>query len=142
MKTQIDYVGELPLELSRRLHFYRTKLAPRTHRNRAGACLHQSRWPPKRQESVTNRLVFTLNKRLGLHMTMHQFRHMSGKLMLDANPGAYETVAQNLGHSGTKSVVRFYGGTDTKRASRHHAALIEKLREEAKQHRPARRRKT
>lgn len=94
---------------------------------------------PKRQESVTNRLVHVLNKRLGLNMTMHQFRHVAGKLMLDANPGAYETVAQNLGHTGTKNVVRFYGGTDTRRASRHHAKLIEKLRAEAQQRGPGRR---
>ena len=75
-------------------------------------------------------------------MTVHQFRHLAGKLMLDANPGAYETVAQNLGHTGTKNVVSFYGGADTRRASRHHAKLIEKLREEARQRGAKRRRKT
>lgn len=35
------------------------------------------------------------------------------KLMFDAKPGTYETVAQNLGHTGTKNAVSFYGGTDT-----------------------------
>ena len=142
MKTEVDYAGELPLELSRRLHHYRTKLAPELTGTVPKQLFVKSDGSAKTEGAVTNRLVFLLNKRLGLNMTMHQFRHLAGKLMLDANPGAYETVAQNLGHTGTKNVVRFYGGTDTRRASRHHARLIEKLREEARQRDPKRRRKT
>ena len=63
-------------------------------------------------------------------MTAHQFRHLAGKLMLDANPGDYEAVAQLLSHSGTKNVVKFYAGVDTRRAVRHHAKLIETLRDD------------
>jgi integrase len=142
MKTEVDYVGELPLDLSRRLHHYRTKLAPEITGSVPSHLFVTSDGSPKQQESVTNRLVHVLNKRLGLKMSMHQFRHLAGKLMLDANPGAYETVAQNLGHTGTKNVVRFYGGADTRRATRHHARLIEKLREDARQRGDTRRRKT
>lgn len=131
-KTEFDYVGELPLELSRRLHHYRTRLAPAITGSTPTHLFVRSDGRPKGQESVTNRLVFVMNKRLGLHMTAHQFRHLVGKIMLDDSPGAYEAVAQLLGHTGTKNVVKFYGGTDTRRASRHHAKLIEKLREEAK----------
>lgn len=131
-KTEVDYLGELPLELSRRIHHYRTKLAPAITGKVPTHLFVKSDGTPKKPESVVDRLVVTLGNRLGIHMTAHQFRHFAGKLMLDANPGAYETVAQMLGHTGTKNVVRFYGGTDTRRASRHHGALIEKLREENK----------
>lgn len=130
MKTVVDYVGELPVELSRRLHHYRTKLVPAITGKVPSHLFVKTDGKPKREESVTNRLVVTLEKRLGLHMTMHQFRHMSGKLMLDRYPGAYETVAQTLGHTGTKNVVKFYGGVDTRRASRHNAKLIETLRDQ------------
>lgn len=130
MKTEIDYAGELPLDLSRRLHNYRTKLAPELLEVVPTHLFTTSKGTSKKQESVTNRLVYTLNKRLGITMTMHQFRHLSAKLMLDQFPGAFETVAQNLGHSGTRNVVRFYGGTDTRRASRNHGKLIERLRNE------------
>jgi integrase len=140
-KTELDFVAELPLELSRRLHLYRTRLAPQLTGKVPTHLFVATDGRPKRQESVTNRLVVFLAKRLGLSMTMHQFRHLVGKLMLDDNPGAYEAVAQILGHAGTKNVVRFYGGADTRRATRHHARLIEKLRAEANQHR-SRRRKT
>ncbi|WP_421693939.1 hypothetical protein [Aestuariivirga sp.] len=141
MKTEIDYIGELPLDLSRRLHQYRTKLAPAITGRLPKALFVRLDGKPKSQAAVTNRLVLTLEKRLGINMTMHQFRHVSAKLLLDQEPGAYETVAQNLGHTGTKNVVKFYGGTDTRRASRHNGALIERLREEARQRSSTRRKK-
>ena len=141
MKTEVDFVGELPLELSRRLHHYRTKLAPALTGKVPSHLFIRIDGKPKRQESVTNRLELTLKSRLGIPMTMHQFRHLAAKLMLDANPGAFEAVAQLLGHVGTKNAIKFYGGTDTRRATRHQAALIERLGAEAKQRR-SRRRKT
>lgn len=132
-KTEFDYLGELPLELSRRLHHYRTKLVPALTGTKPTHLFIRSDGKPKRPESVVNRLVYTLGKRLGIPMTAHQFRHLCGKLMLDDNPGAYEAVAQLLGHRGTKNVVKFYAGVDTRRAVRHHTKLIEKLREEGRQ---------
>lgn len=90
---------------------------------------------------MKSRRSTTLKKRLGIRMSAHQFRHVSGKLLLDDNPGAYEAVAQLLGHSGTKNVMRFYAGVDTRRAVRHHTKLVEKLRSEG-QERGTRRRKT
>ena len=58
-------------------------------------------------------------------MTAHQFRHLTAKVILDADPGAYETVRQLLGHRNLKTTVNNYAGFDTRRAGRRHAALIE-----------------
>jgi integrase len=129
MKTDIDYVGELPVDLSRRLHHYRTKIVPAITGSVQSHLFIKTDGSPKGQAAVTASLVKIMKLRLGLTMTMHQYRHVSGKLMLDENVGAFEQVAQNLGHSGTKSVLRFYGGVNTRRASRHHARLIERLRQ-------------
>jgi integrase len=74
-------------------------------------------------------------------MTAHQFRHLAGKFLLDDSPGAYEAVAQLLGHTSTKNVVKFYGGPDPRRATRHQAVLIEKLRQEAQLHGSRRRKR-
>ncbi len=74
MKTSINYVGELPADLSRRLHHYRTKLAPLLIGRMPQHVFVTVRGKPKGQASVTERLVYNLNRRLGLHMTMHQFR--------------------------------------------------------------------
>lgn len=137
-KTDRDYLGELPVALSRRLHHYRTKLAPELTGTAPSQLFIRADGRPKKQESVANRLEAMLEKRLGRRMSMHQFRHVCGKLLLDANPGAFEAAAQLLGHSGTKNVVKFYAGTDTRRASRWHAALVERLRDEARKRGPGR----
>jgi hypothetical protein len=55
-------------------------------------------------------------------------RHVAGKLLLDAEPGAFELVKQLLGHSNLKTTVVFYTGLDTSRAVRHHNKLIEETR--------------
>jgi hypothetical protein len=43
----------------------------------------------------------------------------------DAEPGAFETVRQNLGHSNTKTTTGFYAGINSRRAGRHHYRLIQ-----------------
>ena len=62
-------------------------------------------------------------------MTCHQFRHLAAKLILDANPGAYELVRQVLGHKNLKTTTNFYAGPSTKRAGRFYDDLLMKLRE-------------
>ena len=71
----------------------------------------------------------TVLRWLGVKLTPHQFRHIVAKIILDANPGAYELVRQMLGHKNMKTTTSFYAGIDTRRAGRAHAELIMKLRE-------------
>jgi integrase len=68
-------------------------------------------------------------RRVGLKITPHQFRHLAGKLHLDAYPTAHESLRQFLGHADIKTTTRFYAGPNTRRAGRAHAELIRKLRE-------------
>ena len=63
---------------------------------------------------------------LGFVITPHQMRHIAAKLILDRNPGVFETVRQLLGRAAIKSTVSFYAGFDTSRAVRHHDKLIQK----------------
>jgi integrase len=55
--------------------------------------------------------------------------HLAAKIILDANPGAYELVRQLLGHKNMKTTTNFYAGIDTRRAGRAHADLLMKLRD-------------
>ena len=58
-------------------------------------------------------------------LTPHQFRHLSAKVLLDAEPGSFETVKQLLGHKSLKTTVGAYAGIDSRRAARHHQRLVE-----------------
>ncbi len=50
---------------------------------------------------------------------------MSAKVLLDAQPGNFETVRQLLGHKSLSTTVGAYAGIDSRRAGRHHQRLIE-----------------
>jgi integrase len=69
-----------------------------------------------------------LKRRAGVVLTPHQFRHLAAKWILDADPGAFETVTQLLGHKNRKTT-NFYAGINTRRAARHHQKLIERALE-------------
>ena len=46
-------------------------------------------------------------------------------MLLDAEPGSFETVRQLLGHKSLKTTVGAYAGIDSRRAARHHQRLVE-----------------
>jgi integrase len=54
-----------------------------------------------------------------------QFRHLSAKVLLDAQPGNFETVRRLLGHKSLSTTVGAYAGIDSRRAARHQQRLIE-----------------
>ncbi len=84
---------------------------------------------PRTQAAITVSIEKAVRKTLGVDLTPHQFRHLVAKIILDANPGAYELVRQILAHKNLKTTTNFYAGIDTRRAGRAHADLLMKLRE-------------
>jgi hypothetical protein len=56
-------------------------------------------------------------KATGLKMTVHQFRHAAGALILKNRPGEFELVRQILGHRSIATTMRCYIGLETIQAS-------------------------
>jgi integrase len=81
---------------------------------------------PKSQATVAWLIKTFLTRRAGIVLTPHQFRHLNAKILLDAEPGSFETVKQLLGHKNIKTTTNFYAGIDSRRAGRHHQRLIER----------------
>jgi len=67
-------------------------------------------------------------KHVGIRMSVHQMRHVAGKLLLDALPGGHQIVSDLLGHTGLETARRNYTGMNTARAIRHHGKLIDEMR--------------
>jgi integrase len=63
---------------------------------------------------------------VGFHMNPHAFRHLCAKLILDNDPGAHTVVQELLGHKSVETSTAFYAGLSSRRAGRHHHALIMK----------------
>ena len=138
VKNKTELAFDMPPRVAKMLIEYRDRIAPSIIGHRPTRIFVNVDGTPKCQKALA-RLIATYSKaRAGIVLTPHQFRHLSAKLMLDAAPGAFETVRQALGHKSHKSTSRAYAGIDTRRAGRWHQRLVEEAIADQK---PSRRRK-
>ena len=128
IKNKMPLEFEIPTELAERLQIYRNEIAPAITGKRPDAVFVTWAGEPRTQSSVTVAIERTVLRQLGIKLTPHQFRHLAAKIILDANPSAYELVRQLLGQKNIKTTTNFYAGPDTRRAGRAHADLVMKLR--------------
>lgn len=59
-------------------------------------------------------------RELGVRISPHQFRHITGYLYLKAVPGDYETVRVLLGHKSLQTTIQFYAGMETSAAAKRY----------------------
>jgi integrase len=128
-KNGIRLEYEIPAVLADRLVVYRNEIVPAVTGRRHDAVFVTWTGTLRTQGAITTAIERAVAKNLGVKLTPHQFRHLVAKIILDANPGAYELVRQMLGHRNLKTTTNFYAGVDTRRAGRFHAELLMKLRE-------------
>jgi integrase len=60
----------------------------------------------------------------GLRMTVHQFRHAAGALILQARPGEYELVRRLLGHRNVQTTINAYIGLENIHASKIFSKIV------------------
>ncbi len=135
-----DFIAEVPSEVARRLRWYRRTILPRLGADPDGDLFVTAKGIRKNQRTLTGQMLETVDRRLGIHMTAHQYRHLLGSSYLDANPHDTETARLMLGHAWTKTT-RIYVGSQTRRASRAYNAFLFEQRERLKfgRKRPSRR---
>lgn len=127
-KNNVPLEFELPDVLSNRLHAYRNKIAPTVIGRRPDHLFLTWRGKPRTQAAIAVAIEKTVLKYVGVRLTPHQFRHLAAKIILDANPGAYELVRELMGHKNMQTTTNFYAGIDTRRAGRAHVELIARIR--------------
>lgn len=128
-KNDVPLEFEIPTALADRLQVYRNDIAPQVTGTRPDAVFVTFAGKPRSQAAIKVAIQKTVLRYLGVKLSPHQLRHLAAKIVLDANPGAYELVRQLLGHKNLRTTTNFYAGIDTRRAGRAHADLIIKLRE-------------
>src|SRR5271163_502668 len=104
---------------------YRNRFAPKVIGHRPERLFVNVDGSPKGQQSVAWLITTHLRKRAGIVLTAHQFRHLAAKVVLDAEPGGFETLRQLLTHANLNTTVGAYAGIDSRRAGRHHQHLVE-----------------
>jgi integrase len=71
----------------------------------------------KEKISFSTQIVNRVEKSTGLRITVHQFRHAAGALILKHRPGEYELVRRILGHKSVQTTIRFYLALESTQAS-------------------------
>lgn len=72
----------------------------------------------KSPERIAANLVKLVYDRTGLRITIHQIRHIVGKIVLDDDPSKIETVRRLYGHLCLDTTTRTYTGLNARVASR------------------------
>jgi integrase len=125
VKNKTDMAFDIPHRIAKMLIEYRDRIAPKIIGHRPDRLFVNADGSPKSQATVAWLIRTYARRRAGIVLTSHQFRHLSAKVLLDAEPGSFETVRQLLGHKNLKTTVGAYAGIDSRRAARHHQRLIE-----------------
>jgi integrase len=125
VKNKTDMAFDIPRRTAKMLIEYRDRIAPKIIGRRPDRLFVNADGSPKSPSTVAWLIKTYARRRAGIVLTSHQFRHLSAKVLLDAEPGSFETVRQLLGHKSLKTTVGAYAGIDSRRAARHHQHLIE-----------------
>jgi integrase len=124
VKNDEELAFDIPAHIVKMLIDYRERIAPSVIGHRPKRIFVNADGTAKSRAMVTVLITSYTRKRAGLVLTPHQFRHLAAKNILDANPGAFATVQDLLGHKSLKTTM-IYAGINRRRAARHHYALIE-----------------
>jgi integrase len=125
VKNRTESAFDIPPVVAKMLIEYRNHIAPKVIGRRPDRLFVNADVTPKNQWSVAWLIRTYLKRRLGIVFSAHQFRHLSAKVALLAEPGNFETVRQLLGHKSLQTTVAAYAGIDSRRAARHHQRLVE-----------------
>jgi integrase len=123
-----DLTVEIPGDVARRLRWYRHQILPRIDADPNGFLFVTGKGDPKSQRTLTQQIVETIAKHVGVHMTPHQFRHFVASVYLDANPEDHQTAQAILHHASAKTTL-IYAGSASRRASRAYGKILFEQRE-------------
>lgn len=124
-----DLTVEIPADVARRLRWYRRHILPRVGADSNGFLFVTSKGGHKSQQTLSQQIVETIAKHVGVHMTPHQFRHFVASVYLDANPEDHQTAQAILHHASAKTTL-IYAGSASRRASRAYGKILFEQREQ------------
>jgi integrase len=97
VKNDIDLAFEIPPQVVKMLVEYRDRVMPKIIGEIPTRLFVNVDGTPKEKQGL-GVLITKYARRAGIELTPHQTRHLSAKVLLDHQPGGFETVRQLLGH--------------------------------------------
>jgi hypothetical protein len=74
--------------------------------------------------SFSGQITERIFKATGLRMTVHQFRHAAGAIILKRRPGEYELVRRLLGHRNIQTTINAYVGLENIQAAEIFSEMV------------------
>ncbi|TIM25196.1 MAG: hypothetical protein E5Y61_25875 [Mesorhizobium sp.] len=131
-KTGESLEFDLPPQLAARMIEYRDVIAPAVLGHKPKHLFENGDGSVKGFATVRYLVERYFKQYVGMHMNPHAFRHLAAKTILDSSPGGHVVVQHLLGHKKLETTATFYAGLDTRRAGRHHNALLAKALDESR----------
>ena len=128
VKNGMSIEAHLPGETADLLDLYIAKYRPLIDPGSTWLFPGRTADAPKSDDGLRQQLKTCLRERCGLDFTPHTFRHATGKILLDQNPGAHGQVQQILGHKRIATTIAFYTGLEGKNAIAHWDKLVTEMR--------------
>ena len=123
-----DLVAKIPDDVAKRLRWYRRHILPRLNADPNGPLFVTKKGSAKTQETLSHQITQVILRRLGVHLTPHQPRHLAAIWYLDEHPEDFETPRAFLGHAWSKTT-RIYAGSSSQRASRAYCDFLLRQRD-------------
>ena len=100
VKNKTELAFDIPPHIAKMLIEYRDRIAPKVIGRRPERMFVNADGRPKSQAMVALLIKSYLRKRAGVELTSHQFRHLSAKTVLEAEPA---TTKSSANFSATKA---------------------------------------
>jgi integrase len=78
----------------------------------------------KGKTCLSGQITDRIYRATGMRMTVHQFRHAAGAIILKRRPGEYELVRRLLGHRNVQTTIKAYVGLENIQASKIFADIV------------------
>jgi Phage integrase family len=125
VKNRVKLNYPLEQDVTRLIDEYVHDFRPALLRGRNEDCLFPGqRRGSKGKISFSGQITKRIYKATGLRMTVHQFRHAAGALILKHRPGEYELVRQLLGHRNVQTTINSYIGLENIHASEIFSKIV------------------
>jgi integrase len=125
VKNRIKLEYPLPQYLSRLIDEYIHDFRPTLLRGSNEDWLFPGqRKGAKGKISFSGQITGRIFKATGLRMTVHQFRHAAGAIILQRRPGEYELVRLLLGHRSVQTTINAYIGLENIQASEIFSKIV------------------
>jgi len=131
VKNKVDLEFELPASTVALLDLYQKKARPALGHPPSPFLFPGRKGGHRTDGHMGRQLKKLTGAELGVPITAHQFRHLTGFLYLKRHPGCYEVVRQLLGHTSITTTIKFYAGLEHDEALNLYDQFLQESRNRA-----------